>query len=148
MSRESKATKEVDIDPEIQIKLAQLLENIESKTELEGCAIISSTGLRIAYADSSVGPRIDADLYSASPAALISLGNTVTQNLQFGDIKEIVVRGSKGYTIITASTEIPFILLSTSRKGYKLGYFFHILRKTYMKAVELLRGINVGPASY
>lgn len=130
------------------MQLATMLESIESKTELEGCAIISSTGLRIAHADSTVGPSIDADLYSASPAALLSLGNTVTMQLEYGDVTEIVVRGTNGYSIITASRDVPFILLSTSKKAYKLGYFFQILRKTYRLASELLKDVNIGQASY
>ncbi|MHA1792781.1 MAG: roadblock/LC7 domain-containing protein [Promethearchaeota archaeon] len=139
---------EVNIDPQIQIKLSAMLEQIESKTELEACAIISQTGLRIAHADSSVGPSIDADLYSASPAALLSLGNTITMDLEYGDVSEIVVRGTKGYTIITAGSGIPFIMLSTSKKAYKLGYFFHILRKTFKQAAELLKSATIGQASY
>ena len=139
---------EIEIDPQIQLELASLLEAIESKTELEGCAIISQTGLRVAYADSTVGPRIDADLYSASPAALLSLGNTVTMTLEYGEVTEIVVRGLYGYTIITASKDFPFVLLSTSKKGYKLGYFFQVLRKTFKKAMELLKNVQIGTASY
>nr|MDO8114408.1 roadblock/LC7 domain-containing protein [Candidatus Sigynarchaeota archaeon] len=140
--------KEIEIDPAIQLKLSQMLEELESKTELEGCAIISSTGLRIAHADSSVGPRIDADLYSASPAALLSLGSTVTMTLEYGEVTEVVVRGGKGFTIITASKDTPFILLATSKKGYKLGYFFQILRKMYKKAAEMLKDVEIGTASY
>jgi predicted regulator of Ras-like GTPase activity (Roadblock/LC7/MglB family) len=144
MSKQS----EVDIKPEIQMALARILEELESKTELEGCAIISTTGLRIAHADSSVGPRIDADLYSASPAALVSLGSTVTMTLEYGEVTEVVVRGQKGYSIITVSKDVPFMLLSTSKKAYKLGYFFLLLRKTFKKAADLLQGVNIGTASY
>ncbi|NMC08441.1 MAG: hypothetical protein GYA24_24750 [Candidatus Lokiarchaeota archaeon] len=140
--------KEVEVDPKVQMALAAMLEELESKTELEGCAIISTTGLRIAHADSSVGPRIDADLYSASPAALVSLGSTVTMTLEYGEVTEVVVRGQKGYSIITVSKDLPFMLLSTSKKGYKLGYFFQILRKTFKKAAEMLAGVNIGTASY
>jgi predicted regulator of Ras-like GTPase activity (Roadblock/LC7/MglB family) len=140
--------KEIDIDPQIQLRLSAMLEELESKTELEGCAIISSTGLRVAHADSSVGPRIDADLYSASPAALLSLGSTVTMQLEYGDVTEVVVRGQKGYTIITAGRDVNFIMLSTSKKQAKLGYFFQVLRKTFRKAAEMLQGIEIGTASY
>jgi predicted regulator of Ras-like GTPase activity (Roadblock/LC7/MglB family) len=139
---------EISVDPKVQMALAAMLEELESKTELEGCAIISTTGLRIAHADSSVGPRIDADLYSASPAALVSLGSTVTMTLEYGEVTEIVVRGQKGYSIITVSKDVPFMLLSTSKKGYKLGYFFLLLRKTFKKAADLLQGVNIGAASY
>jgi uncharacterized protein len=139
---------EIEVDPKVQMALAAMLEELESKTELEGCAIISTTGLRIAHADSSVGPRIDADLYSASPAALVSLGSTVTMTLEYGEVTEIVVRGQKGYSIITVSKDVPFMLLSTSKKGYKLGYFFLLLRKTFKKAADLLQGVNIGAASY
>ena len=139
---------EIEIDPAIQLKLSAMLEELESKTELEGCAIISSTGLRVAHADSTVGPRIDADLYSASPAALLSLGSTVTMTLEYGEVTEVVVRGSRGFTIISASKDVPFIMLATCKKGYKLGYFFHILRKTFKKAAVMLQGISIGQAAY
>ncbi len=139
---------EVLIDPKIQIELASMLEEIESKTELEGCAIITYTGLRVAHADSSVGPSIDADLYSASPATLLSLGNTVTMSLGYGEVSEIVVRGQKGYTICTAGQGVPFIMLSTSKKGYKLGYFFQLLRKTYFKAMEKLKDTKIMAGSF
>ncbi|MBD3185684.1 hypothetical protein GF325_02550 [Candidatus Bathyarchaeota archaeon] len=141
-------SKEIDINPEVQIKLSAMLEEIESKTELEACAIISQTGLRVAHADSSVGPSIDADLYSASPATLIALGSTVTQTLEYGELTEVVVRGTKGYTIITASRDVPFILLSTAKKAYKLGYFFHILRKTFENASSILKEVEIGEATY
>ncbi len=143
-----KNQQEIEVDPKVQLALSELLEELESKTELEGCAIISTTGLRIAHADSSVGPRIDADLYSASPAALVSLGSTVTMTLEYGEVTEVVVRGQKGYSIITVSKDVPFMLLSTSKKGYKLGYFFLLLRKTFKKAADLLQGVNIGTASY
>ena len=139
---------EVLIDPKIQIELSSMLEEIESKTELEGCAIITFTGLRVAHADSSVGPSIDADLYSASPATLLSLGNTVTMSLGYGEVSEIVVRGQKGYTIVTAGKDVPFIMLSTSKKGYKLGYFFQLLRKTYLKVMEKLKDTKIMAGSF
>lgn len=141
-------SKEIDIDPKVQVSLAAMLEEIESKTELEGCAIISNTGLRIAHADSTVGPRIDADLYSASPAALLALGNTITMTLEYGEVTEVVVRGDRGYTIITAGRDLPFILLSTAKKAYKLGYFFQVLRKTFARARDMLAGVAIGTASY
>ncbi|MHA1683471.1 MAG: roadblock/LC7 domain-containing protein [Promethearchaeota archaeon] len=139
---------EIEIDPQVQLSLSAMLEEIESKTELEACAIISQTGLRVAHADSTVGPTIDADLYSASPATLLALGSTVTMTLEYGEVTEVVVRGTKGYTIITASKEIPFILLSTAKKAYKLGYFFHVLRKTFSRATELLKDVQIGSAVY
>ncbi|MFW9930425.1 MAG: roadblock/LC7 domain-containing protein, partial [Candidatus Thorarchaeota archaeon] len=87
---------EIEINKDILAELMRFLENLESSTDLEGTAIVSKTGLRIASSETA---DIVADIYSASPATLISLGEKISSGLGQGDLKEIVIRGVKGYTI-------------------------------------------------
>ncbi|MHA1194264.1 MAG: roadblock/LC7 domain-containing protein [Promethearchaeota archaeon] len=124
---------EINIDPEILADLMRKLENLESSTDLEGTALVSKTGLRIASSETA---DVVADIYSASPATLISLGEKISVGLGQGELREIVIRGIKGYTIIlVGSTDNEFMLFTNCKKGYKLGYYFHKIRKAF-KAME------------
>jgi len=135
---------EVDIDPRLAIELSRILETLESSTDLEGCAVISTTGLRVACADSS---ETDADQFSVSPATLISLSTKIIEDLAQGELTEIVIAGEDGYSIVTVGTS-KFILLSNCKKGYKLGYYFHKIRKTYKVIEKLLGDVELKPAMY
>jgi len=103
-----------------------MLEALESSTDLEGTALVTKTGLRIA---SSTHASTDIDQHSASPATLVSLANKVSQGLEYGNLKQIVITGEDGYSIITTSEDSEFMLLSHSKKATKLGYYFHRLSK-------------------
>ena len=63
--------KEIDVNQEILDEIMRNLEQLESSTDLEGTAIVSKTGLRIASSETA---DVVADIYSASPATLIWAG--------------------------------------------------------------------------
>ena len=131
---------EINIDPEILGEIMQNLEKLESSTDLEGSAIVSKTGLRIASSETA---DIVADIYSASPATLISLGEKISSGLGQGDLKEIVIRGVKGYTIIlVGDSDNNFMLFTNCKKGYKLGYYFHKIRKSFKEMEPVLKKIE------
>jgi len=131
---------EVNIDPEILADLMRKLENLESSTDLEGTALVSKTGLRIASSETA---DVVADIYSASPATLISLGEKISVGLGQGELREIVIRGIKGYTIIlVGSAENDFMLFTNCKKGYRLGYYFHKIRKAFREMEPTLMQIQ------
>lgn len=131
---------EIDINKDILAELMRFLENLESSTDLEGTAIVSKTGLRIASSETA---DIVADIYSASPATLISLGEKISSGLGQGDLKEIVIRGVKGYTIIlVGDADNDFMLFTNCKKGYKLGYYFHKIRKAFREMEPFLKKIE------
>ena len=133
-------TSEINIDPEILGEIMQSLEKLESSTDLEGSAIVSKTGLRIASSETA---DIVADIYSASPATLISLGEKISKGLGQGDLREIVIRGVKGYTIIlVGDSDNNFMLFTNCSKGYKLGYYFHKIRKSFKEMEPVLKKIE------
>ena len=128
--------KEIDVSQELLDELMRNLEELEGSTDLEGTAIVSKTGLRIASSETA---DIIADIYSASPATLISLGEKISQDLDQGELQEIVIKGTKGYTIILVTGEDDnFMLFTNCSKGYKLGYYFHKIRKAYNEMKPLL----------
>jgi len=137
---------EVDIDQQILAELMRKLEKLESSTDLEGTAIVSKTGLRIASSETA---DIVADIYSASPATLISLGEKISQGLGQGELKEIVIRGVKGYTIIlVGSSDNDFMLFTNCKKEYKLGYYFHKVRKAFREMEPILKKIQSREGRY
>ncbi|MEJ2250674.1 MAG: roadblock/LC7 domain-containing protein [Candidatus Lokiarchaeota archaeon] len=123
------------INKEVLASLMRSLEALESSTDLEGTAIVSKTGLRIASSETS---DVVADIYSASPATLISLGRKISDGLKQGELKDITIRGTKGYTIIVVSKKGDFMLFTNCPKYYKLAYYLHKVRKAFRIMQPLL----------
>ena len=136
---------EIKLDKSLQKELHLMLEALESSTDLEGTALVTKTGLRIA---SSTHASTDIDQHSASPATLVSLGEKVSLGMEYGNLKQIVVTGEGGYSIITTKEDSEFMLLSHSKKAAKLGYYFHRLGKSFEKLTSMLSDISIGEATY
>lgn len=137
---------EIEISQQIQDELMRALEQLESSTDLEGTAIVSKTGLRIASSETT---DVIGDIYSASPATLISLGEKISQGLQQGELRDAVIRGAKGYTIIlVGDTDNDFMLFTNCKKGYKLGYYFHKIRKSFREIEPVLKKIQTKDVNY
>lgn len=137
---------EIEISQQILDELMKALEQLESSTDLEGTAIVSKTGLRIASSETA---DVVADIYSASPATLISLGEKISQGLQQGELRDAVIKGAKGYTIIlVGDADNNFMLFTTCKKGYKLGYYFHKIRKSFRDIEPLLKKIQTKDMNY
>ncbi len=136
---------EIELNRELQIDLHRMLETLESSTDLEGTALVTKTGLRIA---SSTHAGTDVDQHSASPATLVALGEKVSQGLEYGALDQIVVAGEDGYSIITTKANSEFMLISHSKRASKLGYYFHRLAKSFDKLTALLAHIEIGEADY
>jgi len=137
---------EIDISQDILDELMRSLERLEASTDLEGTAVVSKTGLRIASSETA---DVVWDIYSASPATLISLGEKISQGLDQGELRDIVISGTKGYTIIlVGSKENNFMLFTNCSKGYKLGYYFHKIRKAFREMEPVLKKILTKEVSY
>jgi hypothetical protein len=137
---------EIEISQEILDELMRAVEQLESSTDLEGTAIVSKTGLRIASSEPS---EVMWDIYSASPATLISLGEKISQGSQQGELKDVVIKGAKGYTIIlVGDADNDFMLFTNCKKGYKLGYYFHKIRKSFREIEPVLKKIQSKNISY
>lgn len=137
---------EIEISQPILDDLMRTLERLESSTDLEGTAIVSKTGIRIA---SSEATDVEWDIYSASPATLISLGEKISQGLSQGELKDVVIKGTKGYTIIlVGDADNDFMLFTNCKKGYKLGYYFHKIRKAFREMEPVLKHIQTKQVNY
>ena len=137
---------EIEIDQQILDELMRTLEVLESSTDLEGTAIVSKTGLRIASSETA---DVVWDIYSASPATLISLGEKISQSLKQGELEDVVIKGTKGYTIILVGDATnDFMLFTNCKKGYKLGYYFHKIRKAFREMESVLKKVQTKTVNY
>ena len=132
---------ELNIPQEILNDLMRSLEILESSTDLEGTAIVSKTGLRIASSETA---DVVADIYSASPATLISLGEKISEGLGQGELKDIVIRGNNGYTLIlVGDKDTNFMLFTNSQKEIMLGYYFHKMGKAFNIIQKVLKHLQI-----
>ncbi len=133
--------KELNIDQEILDDLMRSIEILESSSDLEGTALVSKTGLRVASSETA---DVAADIYSASPATLISLGQKISEGLEQGELKEIIIRGTTGYTIImVGAADNNFMLFTNCKTNYKLGYYLHKLNKAFNIMLPVLNQIKI-----
>lgn len=143
---ESARDSEIEISQDVLDKLMRALEKMESSTDLEGTAIVSKTGIRIASSETA---DVIWDIYSASPATLISLGEKISQGLKQGELRDVVIKGTKGYTIIlVGDANTNFMLFTNCKKGYKLGYYFHKIRKSFREIEPVLKQIQTNDGKY
>lgn len=143
---ESARDSEIEISQDVLDKLMRALEKMESSTDLEGTAIVSKTGIRIASSETA---DVIWDIYSASPATLISLGEKISQGLKQGELRDVVIKGTKGYTIIlVGDANTNFMLFTNCKKGYKLGYYFHKIRKSFREIEPVLKQIQTSDGRY
>lgn len=136
---------EVKIPEKLQYELMSQLEDLESTTDLEGTALVTKYGHRIA-SSSRVG--VDEDPHSATPATMINLGSMITAKANMGELYEIVLTGEDGYTIITTRDSSEFMLLSHCKLASKLGYYFHKMRKVFEALNVLLKDVSISSPTY
>ncbi|MHA1264135.1 MAG: roadblock/LC7 domain-containing protein [Candidatus Helarchaeota archaeon] len=122
--------------------LTNLLQKLEARTELEACAVVSKEGMRIACA---VGADLDADVYSAASAALVNLGETTLRQLRHGTLKEIIVRGDDGYTILTSAGP-KHMIVGSCKNTSRMGYYLALLHRFSNKVAATLGFAVEAPA--
>ena len=103
---------EVKLADNLRMDLHRQLEGPESSTHLEGTALVTKQDTGSEFHSCRYGHRRP----SASPAAPISLGEKIANGLSYGNLVQLVVTGTEGYTIITTQEDSSFMLLSHCKK--------------------------------
>ncbi|MHA1605358.1 MAG: roadblock/LC7 domain-containing protein [Candidatus Freyarchaeota archaeon] len=124
-------------------KVREILQRIEDTTKLEGCAVVTRDGVRIA---SSASTSVDADMLSAASAAMISTGEMAAMQLNYGNLSDIIIRGDNGHIILTRAGA-NHMLVAASKDTTQLGLNLGILRR-YAKTISEMIGVapEVPPA--
>ncbi|MCF2136075.1 MAG: roadblock/LC7 domain-containing protein [Candidatus Thorarchaeota archaeon] len=100
---------------------------------VEGAALVSIDGLMIA----SALPESEEGRVAAISAAMLSLGEKATSELNRGTLQEIYVKGDRGYTLLTAVGDTA-LLLVLARAEAQLGLIFVDMKRMAETLVEIL----------
>ncbi len=124
------------IAEDIRKKMMLVLREEENKTDLENLAILSRVGMRVASASSS---DLDADAISASSTALTDLGLKLNSATGHGNLTEIILHNTSGYSILMAINE-EYIVFGGLSAVLRIGYYLGYLRELAKKLNRLISG--------
>ncbi|MCX7831284.1 MAG: roadblock/LC7 domain-containing protein [Actinobacteria bacterium] len=96
---------------------------LEVSPDFQAAAIVSSDGFVIA---SDLPEGSDESKLGAMSAAIISLGERASKELEKGNLETVFVEGANGYVLLSYITEDMLLVVSTSKYA-KLGLVFYEL---------------------
>jgi len=96
---------------------------LEISPDFEAAAIVSADGFVIA---SVLPDSIDENKLGAMSAAILSLGERATLELEKGKMETVFVEGEKGYVLLSSLADEALLVVSTSKYA-KLGLVFYEL---------------------
>jgi len=115
---------EENVPLNIRKTLMHELAKIEKSSELEQLTILSRSGMKIATAQSA---EIDADPISGSSAALIDVSNRFCNNMLDGNLREIIIKAPKGYSILMYINN-EFMSFAGVSNLNRIAYYLELLR--------------------
>ncbi|MEM2143167.1 MAG: roadblock/LC7 domain-containing protein [Candidatus Thorarchaeota archaeon] len=107
--------------------------DFETVPGVEGAALVSLDGLMI----SSALPESEQERVAAISAAILSLGEKATGELNRGGLQEIYVKGERGYALMTSVGDNA-LLLVLAKPDAQLGLIFVDMRRMAKKLLEIL----------
>lgn len=103
------------------------LRDLQAMTpEIEASAVVSVDGLIMA---SSLPGGVEEDRVSAMSAAMLSLGERISNELGRGSLDQVYIKGDAGYVILMSVGD-EAVLTTLVREGAKLGLIFLDMRRT------------------
>ncbi|MHA1629782.1 MAG: roadblock/LC7 domain-containing protein [Candidatus Heimdallarchaeota archaeon] len=129
-------------DPKVQEQIYQILREIGEFTDLEALAVVNREGMKISF---FAKKGADADLLSAISAAILSTGEQAVSINEHGELLEVIVRGEKGFTILSNAGD--YILIGSSLELNSMGLTIRVLRKYADKIEDIVCGNceDIGP---
>ena len=125
-------------DNDLQKKIYKILREIGEYTDLEALAVVNREGRKLSF---FAKKGADPDLLSAISAAILSTGEQAVSINEHGELLEVLVRGEKGFTILTNAGE--YILIGSSLELNSMGLTIRVLRKYADKVEEIIAGEDV-----
>lgn len=105
-----------------------------SSPDIEASAIVSVDGLSIA---SALPQGVEEDRVSAMSAAMLSLGERISNELGRGSLDQVYIKGEKGYVILMSVGE-EAVLTALAREQAKLGLIFLDMRRATQDLNKLI----------
>ena len=111
----------------------KIIRDFETVPGVEGAALVSADGLMI----SSALPEAEQERVAAISAALLSLGEKATNELDRGTLNEIYVKSDRGYTLLTSVGENALFLV-LAKADAQIGLIFVDMRRMAESLLEIL----------
>ena len=105
-----------------------------SSPDIQASAIVSSDGLIIA---SALPTNVEEDRVSAMSAAMLSLGERISTELNRGDLDQVYIRGDSGYVLLMAVGN-EAVLTVMANENAKLGLIFLDIKRTVDVLIDLI----------
>ena len=102
--------------------------------DIEASAIVSVDGLIMA---SALPAEVEEDRVSAMSAAMLSLGERISNELGRGVLERVYIRGNAGF-IVLISIGLEAVLTVLARQDAKLGLIFLEMRRASEDLVKLV----------
>lgn len=116
-------------------QITKLIKTLSNNTpDVEGAAVIDNDGLMIS---SALSADLDEDSVGAMGAALLGLGERITDELSRGNFELVMIRGSNGFVILTRCGP-DAVLACLASPGAKLGLIFLDLKRSAKELANLL----------
>ena len=117
-----------------QLMVDRLRELQASSPDTEASAVVSVDGLSIA---SALPQGIEEDRVSAMSAAMLSLGERISNELGRGSLEQVYIKGEKGYVILM-SVGKEAVLTALAREQAKLGLILLDMRRAAEDLVKFI----------
>ena len=123
----------IDFSPERKRELIKILKKISQGCELEALAVVTDEGIKIAF---FAEKNADPDLLSAVSSAVLSTGQMVTNQLAHGRLEQVLIRGQKGFTILSELGD--YLLIGASKDLHSVGLAIQVIRRYSPEVTEVL----------
>lgn len=105
-----------------------------TSADIEASGVISTDGLMMA----SVLPAgMDEDRVGAMSAAMLSLGDRTAQELNRGNLEQVLIKGDRGYVLMTYAGQ-EAVLTVLAKPNAKLGLIFLDVKRAAESISELI----------
>jgi len=105
-----------------------------TSADIEASGVISTDGLMMA---SVLPANLDEDRVGAMSAAMLSLGDRTSQELNRGGLEQVLIKGENGYVVMTYAGE-EAVLTVMAKPNAKLGLIFLDVKRAAESISELL----------
>ena len=123
-----------DMETRAQIMEKTLRSLVSNTPDLEGAAVVSVDGLIVA---SILPASSDEERVSAMAAALLSLAERTSNELDRGTLDQVYVKGNNGYVVLMSAGD-ENVLEAIAGPSAKLGMVFLEMRRAVQELINLV----------
>ncbi|WP_150049927.1 MULTISPECIES: roadblock/LC7 domain-containing protein [Methylomonas] len=105
-----------------------------TSADIEASGVISTDGLMMAAV---LPANMDEDRVGAMSAAMLSLGDRTAQELNRGELEQVLIKGKRGYVLMTYAGH-EAVLTVLAKPNAKLGLIFLDVKRAAESIADML----------